>query len=152
MAKRHYIAYGSNMSVEQMARRCPDAELIGTAVLEGWRLAFKGCATIEKRAGYRTPVLVWTISEGDERNLDHYEGFPSFYHKETIPVHMQDFGGHAVGLDAMAYIMDPDRKEAPPTEYYYGVIRDAYRVFGLDMGILETALKESREARNGEKE
>ena len=26
-----YIAYGSNMAQDQMARRCPDAKLIGTA-------------------------------------------------------------------------------------------------------------------------
>ena len=152
MAKRHYIAYGSNMSVEQMARRCPDAELIGTAVLEGWRLAFKGCATIERKEGYRTPVLVWTISEEDEKSLDRYESFPRFYHKETIPIHMQDFGGYTVGLDAMAYIMEPDRREEPPDGFYYGIIEDAYRVFGLDMGILETALKESREAEDGKEE
>lgn len=146
---RYYIAYGSNMSVEQMAVRCPDAELIGTAVLDGWRLLFKNFATIEKKEGYSTPVLVWRISEGDEINLDHYEGYPSFYFKETLPVRIRDVGGLSAGIQAMVYIMEPSRKEAPPTEYYYDVIRDAYRVFGLDMGILETALNESREARHG---
>ena len=28
-----YIAYGSNMSVSQMAQRCPDATLLGTGKL-----------------------------------------------------------------------------------------------------------------------
>ena len=35
--KKYYIAYGSNLSVEQMAYRCPDAKL-GQAVLAGWEL------------------------------------------------------------------------------------------------------------------
>ena len=33
MKKRYYIAYGSNLSVEQMAQRCPDAKVVGLAAL-----------------------------------------------------------------------------------------------------------------------
>ena len=33
------IAYGSNLSVEQMAFRCPDAIIAGKAVLHDWKLA-----------------------------------------------------------------------------------------------------------------
>ena len=40
--KKYYIAYGSNLSVEQMAQRCPDARIVGQAVLEDWELAFHG--------------------------------------------------------------------------------------------------------------
>ena len=31
--KKYYIAYGSNLSVEQMVCRCPDVKVIGTAVI-----------------------------------------------------------------------------------------------------------------------
>lgn len=31
--KKYYIAYGSNLSVGQMAYRCPDAKVIGTRSL-----------------------------------------------------------------------------------------------------------------------
>ena len=48
MNKKFYIAYGSNLSVEQMAYRAPDAELIGKAVLRDWRLLFKTHADIEE--------------------------------------------------------------------------------------------------------
>ena len=68
--KKYYIAYGSNLSVEQMAQRCPDARIVGQAVLEDWELAFHGCATILPNKGKNTPVLVWEISAGDEKNLD----------------------------------------------------------------------------------
>lgn len=42
---RIYIAYGSNMDMEQMKFRCPDAQLLGTGILENWRLMFKGSKT-----------------------------------------------------------------------------------------------------------
>ena len=68
--KKYYIAYGSNLSVEQMADRCPDAKIAGQAVLAGWELLFRGCATIAPNPKKNTPVLVWEISERDEGNLD----------------------------------------------------------------------------------
>ena len=36
-----YFAYGSNMNRNQMAFRCPDAEVAGSVRLEGYRLAFR---------------------------------------------------------------------------------------------------------------
>ena len=50
--KKYYIAYGSNLSVEQMADRCPDAKIAGQAVLAGWELLFRGCATIAPNRYY----------------------------------------------------------------------------------------------------
>ena len=45
MKKKIYIAYGSNMDLEQMRYRCPNAKMKGTGVLENWRLMFKGSLT-----------------------------------------------------------------------------------------------------------
>lgn len=45
MAKRYYIAYGSNLNVPQMRMRCPRATILGTANLTGWELLFKGSKT-----------------------------------------------------------------------------------------------------------
>ena len=59
---RFYIAYGSNLNIEQMARRCPTAEIVGTAFLRNWRLMFRGkntaVATVEKHDGSQVPVYV----------------------------------------------------------------------------------------------
>lgn len=82
VADKFYLAYGSNLSIEQMKVRIPDAEIVGTAMLERWRLLFRQYATIKKSGTYKTPVLVWKISEQDEKNLDRYEGFPKFYRKK----------------------------------------------------------------------
>ena len=75
MSKK-YIAYGSNLSVRQMAHRCPDARIIGMAAIQDWKLVFRTHATIEPAAGRVVPVLIWEISDRDEKNLDLYEGYP----------------------------------------------------------------------------
>lgn len=78
---KYYIAYGSNLSVEQMKHRTPEAKIIGVGILEGWQLLFRYHATVERNPKKNTPVLVWEISEQDEKNLDRYEGFPQYYIK-----------------------------------------------------------------------
>ena len=140
MKKSYYIAYGSNMDVEQMRHRCPTAELVGRAKLVGWQLLFKGSrtgsyATIEEAVGYTVPVLVWTILAQDERNLDWYEGFPHFYYKRSLNVRVK---GKLVR--AMVYIMHEERQCGTPSAAYYSVIERAYDRFGFDKAILKQAL------------
>jgi hypothetical protein len=36
--KRLYIAYGSNINLEQMANRCPNSKVIGKEMLKGYEL------------------------------------------------------------------------------------------------------------------
>ena len=61
--ERLYFAYGSNINLEQMADRCPAAEVVGTAVLDGYELLFRGkrsgygVATIEPQPGDRKSVV-----------------------------------------------------------------------------------------------
>lgn len=123
-----YIAYGSNMVAEQMAYRCPDARLIGTGYIAGARLEFYLHATVEKTGDLRNrvPVAVWEISKADERSLDRYEGFPSYYTKEIWSVHMSD----GSQIEGMVYVMNLIR-QSPPTKHYYEGIRDAYEKLGL---------------------
>ena len=57
MKRKIYIAYGSNMSEEQMQFRCPDSKLIGTGKIKNFRLMFKGSlsgnyATIEPEENF----------------------------------------------------------------------------------------------------
>ena len=84
-----YVAYGSNLSVEQMALRCPDAKMIGTGKIRDYKLVFRFHADIEKSKGSYVPVLVWKISKADEKRLDIYEGVSSgYYHQEEVKVLM----------------------------------------------------------------
>ena len=43
--KRYYLAYGSNLYTPQMRYRCPSARLMGTAVIENYKLMFKKSKT-----------------------------------------------------------------------------------------------------------
>ncbi len=141
MQKTLYIAYGSNMDTEQMAYRCPTAELLGKSEMDGWQLLFKGSlsgayATVEKAEGYKVPVLVWAITKLDEERLDRYEGFPHFYYKKTVTVPLD-----GKPRKAMVYIMHENRPCGEPSYRYYTCIEDAYKKFGFDTAILDKALE-----------
>ena len=140
-----YIAYGSNMVAEQMAHRCPSAKLIGTGYLPNHRLEFYLHATVERTHVYdaKVPVAVWEISEEDERSLDRYEGFPTYYTKHRRRVVMDD----GTELWGMVYIMNMIRPQ-PPTPTYYNGIHNAYVKLGLHSEIervLEPALQRSQQ-------
>ena len=141
--------YGSNMDIEQMRHRCPEAQLLGTGRLDGWRLMFKGSktgayATIEREKGMTVPILLWRISVADEARLDRYEGFPSFYYKRTIQAVKTDTNGKDIGITrGMVYIMHEERKLGVPSEHYYMVLAEAYVKFGFDLKILEDAYEYS---------
>ena len=146
----YYLAYGSNLSVEQMALRCPDAEVVGKAMLKGWKLKFKFHATIEPCKGSTVPVLIWKISEDDEKNLDSYESFPHYYIKQKLKVLMTDLDGeHKKKITGMVYVMTDgsnESNESMPPESYYEIISDGYRSFGFDENILNDALLEATQA------
>lgn len=146
---KYYIAYGSNLAVDQMSIRTPEAKIIGTGVLKGWRLLFRKYATIQKCCGFETPVLVWEISDRDEKRLDKYEGFPVMYEKRDLTLPVFALNGKSLGdLTAMVYIMTPEavkeRSKAPvPFCEYFNLIDYGYRLFRFDKRILEAALEES---------
>ena len=68
-----YFAYGSNMDVEQMRRRIPDARVVGRAVLKGWRVAERLYADIEKSRGGRVYGVLYLLSENEMRHLDIFD-------------------------------------------------------------------------------
>ena len=144
LKRKLYIAYGSNMDEENMDYRCADATLVGTSKVYGYRLLFKGSqsgfyATIEKDEGSYVPVLIWEISDEDERHLDFYEGYPRFYYKKNLRVEIK-----GKKRWAMVYIMDEKRKLGHPKSYYYGLLDKAYDRFGFDKKILRKALVDSK--------
>lgn len=134
---KKYIAYGSNMNVEQMSRRCPNAKPIGKTVLKNYKLIFKGVADIEKSESEEVPVVVWEITKECEKALDIYEGYPRLYRKEYVQIEID--GKTEL---AMVYVMNY-AKGAKPSEYYYNVIKQGYKDFDINTAPLEKALKES---------
>ena len=140
--KRYYIAYGSNLNVRQMRLRCPGATILGTAVLKGWELLFRGSKTgsyltIEEREGGKVPVVIWEVTEADEAALDRYEGFPTFYYKRDIKVQYKGIiSGRRRTVTAFAYIMHEDRPIGVPTDHYLRTCLEGYSFFGFDKRLL----------------
>ena len=122
MEDRYYFAYGSNMNLEQMKYRCPAAEVVENVRLEDYRLAFRGrapgngVATVLPEKGSYVEGVLWKITEACEKSLDFYEGFPSFYGKESIRVKNRD----GVEKEVFVYMMNAPHKDVParPSKFY----------------------------------
>ena len=136
MVKTYYIAYGSNLHFTHMRRRCPTAEFVGTSIIKDYRLAFRGCATIEPCSESSVPVGIWLIDQKAEKALDRYEGFPVYYRKEYMSIALDD-----KEIRAMVYIMNEDiRSYNRPTDSYFYTVLQGYRDTGLDEKYLYEAL------------
>ena len=66
--KEYYLAYGSNLNLEEMKFRCPTAKAIGTVMLDNYKLVYKGKTddfsylTIEECEGTYVPLGLYEIS------------------------------------------------------------------------------------------
>ncbi|MFD1403739.1 gamma-glutamylcyclotransferase family protein [Robinsoniella peoriensis] len=150
MKKRYYIAYGSNLSVPQMRRRCPSARIIGTAEIKDYELLFKGSQTgayltIEPKEGAKVPVAVWSVTAEDEAALDRYEGIPAFYYKAEMKLPITGIRtGNVRSRDTFVYIMHEDRTLGIPSDFYVRTCLEGYRSFGFDEQLLYDAIENSR--------
>lgn len=121
----YYIAYGSNLNLEQMAYRCPKSKPVKKAYLKGWKLSFNVHADVMPtgKKSDTVPVLLWDIHKDDWASLDRYEGYPKYYIKEKIPVYYED----GTTEDGIVYVMAYDRKGFEmPFERYYATIEKGY--------------------------
>ena len=145
MSKKYYLAYGSNLNLEQMAFRCPDAKPIGTINLKDYRLVYKGTTdghaylTIEKYEGYTVPLGLYELSIIDILSLDRYEGHPAIYSKYYIKVQI----GNEV-VKALIYIMNECFDYHTPNKKYISTCIKGYKYFGFDKKILKKALEDTQ--------
>lgn len=138
-----YIAYGSNLNLSQMKHRCPTARVIGTSELKDYELVFRGSrhnavATVEPCKGSTVPVLLWSIKPDDEKALDRYEGYPSFYDKAGVDIAIGDHKTTAV-----IYIMTAGHRLGNPSENYLKTIEEGYIDAGFDTNILHNAVEKN---------
>ena len=123
-----YFAYGSNLSLGQMAKRCPASRPAGRARLDGWRFRImaRGYATVVPEPGAAVHGLLWNLTPDDERTLDAYEGVSEqHYRKDVLAVGVGDGA-----LDAMVYVgLDPGTGR--PVAGYLERVLTAARDLGL---------------------
>ena len=146
----HYFAYGSNLDLEQMEERCPEAELVGPGVLHDYTLAFGGHsphwegapATIFPQEDRHVPGLVYRLPFTELRMLDFYEGHPNRYERRQRSI--EHPAGHT--RDAHVYVKETNGLYGVPPESYRSVLREAYEELGFEIDILERAVALGRGA------
>ena len=144
---KYYIAYGSNMNFSQMRYRCPNARFVETKILKDVRLVFRrsggGYANLEKADGYRTPVVIYEITDKCEKALDRYEGCPTYYVKKNVTLHIG--GSKKNKITAMMYVMNRkfENEVFMPRRDYFETIRMGYEKHELELQPLYSALKET---------
>ena len=129
-----YFAYGSNLNLFQMKRRCKDSIFLKKYQLNGYKLNFRSkyrAADIEKNKNSSVPGALFEISKSDEKKLDVYEDYPLLYKKLYFPYHNKK---------VMTYPMVNKTEFRYPTERYLNVVKQGYKDCNLNMNILNKAL------------
>lgn len=109
-----YFAYGSNLCVTQMARRCPGAVDPRPAHLEGhsWLINQRGVATIEPHGTGAVHGVLWQVTDHDLAALDVAEGVPVRYRRDRLTVHT------AAGAERAWVYIDHRVEPGPPRPEY----------------------------------
>ena len=130
-----YFAYGSNLNLFQMKRRCKDSVFLKKYELKGYRLNFRSkyrAADIEKSKKSIVPGALFEISKSDEKKLDVYEDYPILYKKLYFTYYNKT---------VMTYIMVNKTEFRYPTERYLNVVKRGYKDCKLDTKYLKVALQ-----------
>jgi gamma-glutamylcyclotransferase (GGCT)/AIG2-like uncharacterized protein YtfP len=132
----YYFAYGSNLSHQQMARRCPESKPMVTATLHDYKLIFTGrsknwkggTATIKFENGSKVHGGIYEITEDDLTRLDSCEGYPTTYDKIEITAADKDSNQ----VQAITYMKSKRLEETQPSEEYLSVIQQGYKDWGIE--------------------
>lgn len=123
-----YFAYGSNMNEAQIRGRCPDARLVGPAVLPGYRLAFTifsptrkcGCADVVASPADSVHGLLYELTDEDIASMDRHEGHPVHYRR--IPVRITSGREEK---EAYTYEVVHKREGLKPSKEYLSLLQNA---------------------------
>jgi gamma-glutamylcyclotransferase (GGCT)/AIG2-like uncharacterized protein YtfP len=141
---RYYFAYGSNLNKQQMLVRCPTAKFISAAELTGFKLVFRGVLDIEHaHANSKVSGVIFKVKSRDIYNLDQYEGYPTFYTKETVIVKIKN-----KNVKLFYYLMVNQGDVKPPSQYYYDACAEGYKDWDLDVRRLRQCRHNSRQEQN----
>ena len=130
-----YFAYGSNLNLFQMKRRCKDSVFLKKYDLKGYRLNFRSkyrAADIEKSKNSLVPGALFELSKSDEKKLDVYEDYPILYKKLYFTYYNKN---------VMTYTMVNKTEFRYPTERYLNVVKQGYKDCNLNISYLIKALK-----------
>jgi len=128
MKTKLYFAYGANMHPLSMKYRCPQATPVQQFNLRDWELAFYNHATILPNKDFYVPGVLWTVTDECESYLDQFEGYPTYYTKQTWK---QD------GVEFFFYEMTPENRAGKPGQGYVSNIADSYDYWSIPADTLK---------------
>jgi len=129
-----YFAYGSNLDVQQMPRRCAETvRLVAPGRLRGYGLAFKayssswggGVADVVVAPQQEVWGLVYDVSLAGLERLDVYEGYPHLYTRFQGTIETS----RSVLTAVWIYTVVHKQGFIPPSQAYLGILQRAARCF-----------------------
>jgi gamma-glutamylcyclotransferase (GGCT)/AIG2-like uncharacterized protein YtfP len=122
MTRTVYFAYGSNMDVVQMGRRCPSSEYVGLGRLANHRFIInaRGVATVIPDATGHVEGVLWHLANDDELTLDEYEGVPTYYQRQQASVET-----NSAEIQALIYIANESTVGPPRSGYMERIVAAA---------------------------
>ena len=91
-------------------------------------------------------MVIWDVTPEDEKALDRYEGFPTFYYKQDIKLQYKGIRtGRRRTITAFAYIMHEERQIGIPSNFYMKTCLEGYETFFFDKKILLAAYRKCAE-------
>lgn len=116
-----YAAYAANLDPRRMAQRAPASPPAGAGWLRGWRLTFAGAdlgwngplATVVEDHLGEVFVMLYEVTEADERSLDEWEGVALGLWRK-IRVRVDSMKGSQL---AWLYVLDAYEGGLPSREY-----------------------------------
>ena len=123
-----HFAYGSNMCVADMRRRCLGARLEGRACLPGYRFIImrSGYASVVPAPGDCVHGLLWRLTPRDIAALGAYESLDSGLYRAVIMAVV----AHRQHRPALVYI-GGDRECGRPRPGYLNIVTQAARDAGV---------------------
>jgi hypothetical protein len=136
VGKKYYFAYGSNMDIGQMRKRCPESEEICVGKLQNYKFLIntRGVATIIPEDNWLVYGFLWYISFQDEEQLDIYEGVKQDIYQKKLLIIEQQSGGF---IEALGYIAKDSLPGKPREGYLERVVNAAIYHNFLDIYIQE---------------
>jgi len=131
-----YFAYGSNLNMIQMKRRCPDSHPVAKVKLMDYKLVFNRVADIVEVDGEVVYGAVYEVSPRDVKKLDIYEGYPRLYTK--IFVRVKDDNGKV--YEAFVYVM-VNKGRGESSKAYLNTIVEGYEDWGISLTHLNKAIE-----------
>lgn len=141
------FAFGSNLSREQMLKRCPGATVVGPAMLDNYRLAFGsyshswrgGVATVVPAKGHKVRGVIYHLDDREVVRLDGFEGTPFQYRRVSGRVRWD-----RKVVTASWYVLN-NKPFTAPSARYLAMIAAGYNRYRFSRRALYKALRYTRD-------